>query len=91
MKDQAALIAACKLLVAAANAHEAQEQLQAAGLLDGTQGALATLQSGDLVTISRNALYRLLILDGWSAPEQVADGMALDRFVLDERTGAEGG
>lgn len=33
MREQGALVAACKLLVAAANAHEAQEQLQAKGLL----------------------------------------------------------
>ena len=58
MGEQAALVAACKLLVAAANAHEAQEQRHAAGLLRYDVGALATLQSGDLVTIARNALSR---------------------------------
>jgi hypothetical protein len=31
MREQVALVAACKLLVAAANAHEAQEELQKAG------------------------------------------------------------
>ena len=91
VKDQAALVAACKLLVAAANAHEAQERLREAGLLDGDAGALASLQSGDLVMIARTALYRLLVLDGWTAPDQVRRQVLLDKDVLDLTTGASGG
>lgn len=91
VKDQAALVAACKLLVAAANAHEAQEQLRETGLLDDDAGALASLQSGDLVTIARTALYRLLVLDGWTAPEQIRREVLRDRGLLDLTTGASGG
>ena len=91
VKDQAALVAACQLLVAAANAHEAQERLHEAGLLDGDGGALASLQSGDLVMIARTALYRLLVLEGWTAPEQVRREVLLDKRVLDLATGASGG
>lgn len=64
MREQAALVAACKLLVAAANAHEAQEQLHAAGLLPGKVGALASLQSGDLVTIARSPFTGCLLPTG---------------------------
>lgn len=91
MSEQAALVAACKLLVAAANAHEAQEELQARGLLTGDGGALATLQSSDLVSTARTALYRLLVSDGWVPPQQVQQGMDVDRALLDEGTGAYGG
>jgi hypothetical protein len=91
MAEQAALVAACKLLVAAANAHEAQEDLQRAGLLSDDAGALATLQSGDLVTIARNALYRLLAIDGWVPPEDVRDWMAADKLLIDESVGSAGG
>jgi hypothetical protein len=91
MAEQKTLVAACKLLVAAANAHEAQEELRAGGLLDGETGALATLQSGELVSVARAALYRLLVSDGWQPPEQVRRGLSLDRVLADEQTGALGG
>ena len=91
MREQGALVAACKLLVAAANAHEAQEELQRAGLLAEDTAAMATIQSGDLVTIARNALYRLLVNDGWTAPGQVTRDMSRDARLLTEETGAVGG
>ena len=91
MREQGALVAACKLLVAAANAHEAQEELHAQGLLPEQTAALATIQSGDLVSIARNALYRLLVNDGWSPPAQVTREMAQDARLMDEDTGAVGG